>query len=309
MGVEKEYLPVPFHNFSHALDCVHTVGRILTIASTSSFLTELERASLLIAALAHDMGHPGLNNGFLSETGHELALRYNDLSPLENMHCAKLYGITTNPLTDIFQNLSREQYREVRGWCIETILHTDMMLHNAIVKELQMLYQMNTEALNERGEAVPEAPLRLAEIEVFSHPETKRLAKNSILHCADVSNPCKSWTVTTAWAECCLEEFFAQGDREKELGIPVQFLNDREKLNRPNSQIGFIEFMIAPLYTATLRVFPNLKELGEHLSENLASWADVWAKETSPSEEELQKVAARVDKVRSGLLVATKRVL
>jgi len=115
--------------------------------------------------------------------------------------------------------------------------------------------------------------------------------------------------VTTAWAECCLEEFFAQGDREKELGIPVQFLNDREKLNRPNSQIGFIEFMIAPLYTATLRVFPNLKELGENLSENLASWADVWAKETSPSEEELRKVAVRVDKVRSGLLVAIKRVL
>merc|ERR1711956_189756 len=98
--------------------------------------------------------------------------------------------------------------------------------------------------------------------------------------------------------------FFAQGDREKELGIPVQFLNDRKKLNRPNSQIGFIEFMIAPLYTATLRVFPALKELGEHLSDNLASWAD----ESSPSEEELRKVAARVDKVRSGLLVSIKRV-
>jgi len=211
-------------------------------------------------------------------------------------------------MTDIFQKLNKAQYRQVRGWCIETILHTDMMLHNAMVKELQMLYQMNTEAFDERGEAMPEAQLRLAEIEVFSHPESNRLAKNCILHCADVSNPCKAWTVTRSWAECCLEEFFAQGDREKELGIPVQFLNDREKLNRPNSQIGFVEFMIAPLYTATLRVFPGLKELGEHLSENLASWADVWADETSPSEEELRKVVARVDKVQAVLRGATKRV-
>ena len=38
-----------------------------------------------MAALGHDIGHPGVNNGFLSEVGHELAMQYNDRSPLENM--------------------------------------------------------------------------------------------------------------------------------------------------------------------------------------------------------------------------------
>ena len=28
------------------------------------------------------------------------------------------------------------------------------------------------------------------------------------------------------------DEFFAQGDKEKELGIPVGMLNDRDKVNR-----------------------------------------------------------------------------
>merc|ERR1719389_1279103 len=91
------------------------------------FFSELEQFTLLIAGIAHDLGHPGVNNGFLSEVGHELALQYNDRSPLENMHCAKLYTIVANPTTNVFQNLTKDQYKEVRKYCIDTILHTDMM--------------------------------------------------------------------------------------------------------------------------------------------------------------------------------------
>merc|ERR1719378_1613838 len=109
--VEKEYLPNPFHNFSHACDVLHTVCRLMRLINSEGFLVELEQFALLIAAISHDLGHPGVNNGFLSEVGHELALQYNDRAPLENMHCAKLYGIVTTTETNIFGNLSREQYK------------------------------------------------------------------------------------------------------------------------------------------------------------------------------------------------------
>ena len=72
---------------------------------------------------------------------------------------------------------------------------------------------------------------------------------NALLHCADIGNPMKSaleigliglmlrpWEICYQLAHLCLDEFFAQGDMEKERGIPVQMLNDREKVNRPNSQ-------------------------------------------------------------------------
>merc|ERR1719188_398522 len=167
-----------------------------------------------------------------------------------------------------------------------------------------MTYQMNQEVFG-KSDAPP--GMNVAEMEVFTQADTKALVMECILHSADVSNPCRSWETSYAWAMVCLEEFFAQGDQEKMLGIPVQFLNDRDKLNKPNSQIGFIEFMIAPFYAAQIRLWPALHELGENLGSNLAHWADMWEKEVNPAEDEKAKVQGRVTKVRDNLQDAITR--
>merc|ERR1719454_2086241 len=159
---EKEYLPNPFHNFSHASDVAVSVIRIMTSTGSEAFLTELEQFALMIGAIAHDLGHPGVNNGFLAEVSHDLALEYNDKSPLENMHCSKLYTLVKTEEANVFKFLADEQYREVRKHCIEMILHTDMMVHNAMVKELQLMHQINEEAFL--------TSCRAAELEVFSTP-------------------------------------------------------------------------------------------------------------------------------------------
>ena len=43
-AVEKEYLPVPFHSFAHAVDVLHGVSRVLRCICSNSFLTELEES-------------------------------------------------------------------------------------------------------------------------------------------------------------------------------------------------------------------------------------------------------------------------
>mmetsp|Transcript_46727 Transcript_46727/g.108976 ORF Transcript_46727/g.108976 Transcript_46727/m.108976 type:complete len:887 (-) Transcript_46727:124-2784(-) len=308
--IENEYLPNPFHNFAHAVDVLHITAKLLRDMSSECFLTELEQYSLLVAAIGHDLGHPGVNNGFLSEVGHELALQYNDQSVLENMHCAKLYTIIGNREANVFENLTKEQYKECRKVVIETILHTDMMGHMAMVKDLQVTYEMNCEVFERHGVIVDGVPAEMMpdEHEVFSKDEaTKLLVMSTVLHAADVSNPCRAWEVTHAWAWKCLEEFFEQGDREKEFGIPVQFLNDRDKLNRPNSQIGFIEFMIAPFVVAQVRLWPKLHEMGDSLTNNLALWEEEWNKEVSPAEEERNKVLGRVARVKDNMEAAKMR--
>jgi len=315
-AVQKEYPPNPFHSFSHAVDVAHGVSKMMRLMTSDLFLEELEQYALLIAALGHDIGHLGVNNGFLLEVGHDLALQYNDRSPLENMHCAKLYSIVANPEANIFQMLSKEQYKAARKQCIETILHTDMMSHQALVKELQMTYQVNSEVFAPQGRSRRSVRISMRtsrkscvgiETDVFAQPDVKILTLETILHSADVSNQCRTWEVSHQWAFLVLEEFFAQGDQEKQLGIPVQFLNDRENLNRPNSQIGFIEFVIAPFFAAQIRLWPGLRELGDNLSNNIRNWEDLWVNESCPPEEEKEKVSSRVLKVSDSLEAASLR--
>jgi high affinity cGMP-specific 3',5'-cyclic phosphodiesterase 9 len=45
----------------------------------------------------------------------ELAIRYNDISPLENHHCAVAFQILNNPSCNIFANISEEAFKEIRS--------------------------------------------------------------------------------------------------------------------------------------------------------------------------------------------------
>ena len=83
----------PYHNFRHAFDVTQTVYLLLTNAQAASLLSYIEIFAILIAALVHDVGHPGLNNNFQIATSSMLALRYNDRSILENHHCATGYTL------------------------------------------------------------------------------------------------------------------------------------------------------------------------------------------------------------------------
>ena len=43
-----------------------------------------------------------------------------------------------------------------------------------------------------------------------------------------------------------MEEFFKQGDKEQEQGLEFSPLCDRQNTMVPQSQIGFIDFIVAP---------------------------------------------------------------
>merc|ERR1712113_820499 len=86
----------------------------------------------------------GRSNQFLAETGHHLALLYNDTSPLENMHCSTLFQICSNPKSNVFRNVPKEQKLAVRKVCINAILNTDNAQHFDMVKEVSRIYEMGS---------------------------------------------------------------------------------------------------------------------------------------------------------------------
>ena len=74
-----------YHNFKHGFDCSHTVRVFHDAFGLTSKFSVLETLSTVVAAILHDVGHPGLNNSFHVQQQTALALRYNDTSVLENV--------------------------------------------------------------------------------------------------------------------------------------------------------------------------------------------------------------------------------
>lgn len=289
-----------YHTWFHAVDVVHCCYRFLTLFDCASYMGGLERFSLLVAAVGHDLGHPGMNNAFLIETSHELALRYNDISPLESMHSARLFELLGDPRCDIFSLLSRQQCLELRQLIIPTILHTDNSKHFEMVKEVQTLYELNSEALDVGKEVYTTSKSEWPPpgvVECLRAPESRKLLLKLCLHTADISNPMKPFRVCRIWASQVFEEFFQQGDTEQRLGVPVQAMNDRGKVNRAFSQVGFIELMVSPLVFGALKILPPLEANAEMLVQNAKSWYDVWLKDTkpAPSEEDKEALFDRIE--------------
>ena len=93
---------------------------------------------MLVAAIAHDVGHLGVNNAFLVKTRHDLAMIHNDKSPLENMHCSQLYEMLKKPEWNIMSTLNDSQWRESRKIILSLILGTDMAHHFDQVSKCQV---------------------------------------------------------------------------------------------------------------------------------------------------------------------------
>ena len=94
-----------------------------------------------------------------------------------------------------------------------------------------------------------------------------------MLHLADISNPAKGDPMFKLWTDRCLDEFFAQGDKEREMGLAISPNCDRNTTKRPDSQIGFINFVVKPAYEVLADVIPNVREtILPVIESNLSYW-------------------------------------
>ncbi|MEJ1278304.1 hypothetical protein NN561_009226 [Cricetulus griseus] len=94
-----------------------------------------------------------------------------------------------------------------------------------------------------------------------------------ILHAADISHPAKTWELHYRWTMALMEEFFRQGDKEAELGLPFSPLCDRKSTMVAQSQIGFIDFIVEPTFslltdTTEKIVIPLIEESAKSESSN-----------------------------------------
>uniref|UniRef100_A0A6P4EVK3 Phosphodiesterase n=1 Tax=Drosophila rhopaloa TaxID=1041015 RepID=A0A6P4EVK3_DRORH len=212
----------PYHNNLHAVDVMQTIHYCLCNTGLMNWLTDLEIFASLLAALLHDYEHTGTTNNFHVMSGSETALLYNDRAVLENHHASASFRLLREDDCNILSHLSREEFRELRGLVIEMVLGTDMTNHFQQMKAMRQLLTLQEATID------------------------KQKVLSLVLHCCDISHPAKQWGVHHRWTMLLLEEFFRQGDLEKELGLPFSPLCDRNNTLVAESQICFIDFIVEP---------------------------------------------------------------
>ena len=254
-----------YHNSMHGADVTHSSYIFITHSNAEKLAKTnlLDILSIIIAALGHDLGHPGLTNMFHMNDSTDIAITYNDISIFENYHASLLFRTLRKSENNIFEKLSNIDYKIIRKRMISEILSTDMANHGKVVSVIKSKI-----VLNENNEF----RLNLLSGNEQTKNEEQQSLLDFILHLADLAHNTKLFDVSLKWVTLLSEEFWRQGDLEKKKNLPVSFLCDREKYNIPQSQKGFITGFIVPTFEIMVTVFPSLKFTLDNANNNLKEW-------------------------------------
>nr|XP_018264117.1 uncharacterized protein I303_03997 [Kwoniella dejecticola CBS 10117]OBR86275.1 hypothetical protein I303_03997 [Kwoniella dejecticola CBS 10117] len=288
------HAPNPYHNYVHAIDVLQATYMFLAqigVAPPFSYMRDwtpekpawrrtdpsdreisvgTRRArevmrpqdvlGVLIAAMGHDVGHPGLSNAFMKNARVPLSQVYDDKSVLENMHCMLIvqllrkhgFGfLIEGPQLSAIHRLDQKGFRRV---LYSTVLATDMSLHFAWIQRLKDF---------DEG---------LREGEVGEDEYDRVMICQALIKCADISNPTRPIDVSQHWSSVLLEEWAKQASLESDLDLPVSVVASADAALQAKGQIGFIDLFTLPLFEAVSEALPELQVYADSCADN----RDVW---------------------------------
>ncbi|ORX63143.1 HD-domain/PDEase-like protein [Hesseltinella vesiculosa] len=226
----------------------------------SEMFTSIDVLALLFASLGHDIGHPGLTNMFLVRTSNPLAMLYNDRSVLENFHATVFFNILQyHGFRSNGGWLSPQDFVRFRSVIVQSILATDMGLHDEYVRRIQELKTIINNS------PVDPSLTNLVEPKVL-------LICGSLIKCADISNCARPFHLAKRWAKILKEEFSEQGDLEKCLGLPVLPFLDREQIGLAQFQLDFKRTSAAKLFESVADIIPDMQYSVVILKANCDAW-------------------------------------
>ncbi|KAL5037160.1 hypothetical protein RTP6_004631 [Batrachochytrium dendrobatidis] len=245
---------LPYHNAIHATDVLHCMSFLANDEKIKQITSDVEVFSMYLAAIIHDHDHPGFTNNFLVNTNDQKALLYNDKSVLENHHVASSFNVLLQPENNFLSHLSKSDFKAIREIVVDLVLATDLTQHFTLLSMFKA---------------------KVASSETFDPYETREdrmLLYKIMMKCSDVSNPSKDMQLYESWCRLISEEFYRQGDMEKKLCLPVSPYMDRDNVNIPSSQVGFIDYVVMPLFDA-LDKFQPIPNILNRLQKNREYWA------------------------------------
>lgn len=262
LRIEAGYNKVPYHNSIHAADVVQTTHYFMVQPLLLPFMSAMHLLAGILAGAVHDYAHPGVNNAFEVATRSQLAIQYNDVAVLENMHTSSLFQLMREEDMNVLAAFSNEDYRKIRQLIVGLVLGTDMSKHfedfakfKARLAQIRPQQDMSLRSIPSLGHLQPQAPVALITVATDA-----QFFLQIAMHTADVSNPAKPLVHYRRWVTMVMEEFFGQGDQERDRGLPISTFFDRRQPNIPKFQLGFIDFIVLPLFQEWAKVVEDVNQ-------------------------------------------------
>lgn len=230
----------PYHNAIHAIDVTHRYNYFIVSGNLMKYISDLDIMAALLASVIHDFQHPGVNNEFLIKKSHAKAVRYNDISVLENHHLASAFAVLLDQNCDITIDLTEDQYWVLRTSIIKMVMSTDLKLQEDTIGSFK----------NYRG--LPNFP---------NNDKEKQILMNMAMRISDYGNPLQPHDLYFKWMALMMEEFYQQGDIEDHLQMDYSspFMNRRET-NPYATQLSFINIVVEPMALIWVEFLPDIKE-------------------------------------------------
>jgi hypothetical protein len=189
--IESGYHPDNcYHNCTHAADVAQALHCLLMEPKLYRHMTPQELLALFIAALCHDLDHPGVNQSFLLNTSSYLACIHGHTSILEQHHCRATKAVLRE--AGLLDHLPDWQRLEITSHMEELILSTDFTRHKTFMATFEDML-------------ISDQPIDL------SDPSVRKFVLVIAIKAADVSNPTRPLEISRTWSEHIMEEFFRQG--------------------------------------------------------------------------------------------------
>lgn len=103
-------------------------------------------------------------------------------------------------------------------------------------------------------------------------PQQRLILCQIILHAADISNALRPWPICLSWSNLVCEEFFGQGEAERENNLKVSPNMDRSQVSQTTIGLQFGDFVVSPYFEIFAALFPKADELLQTLAENRKQW-------------------------------------
>ena len=253
--VSHNYYNNPYHNFKHAVSVLQFVHLLINKIEIKKYFSDYEIFGLLIAALVHDIGHPGHTNLFEINNKSHLALKYNDKSVLENHHCSLTFYLIHSKEINLFENLDKQNFSIVRNMIIECVLSTDMKYHEDLVSNLENI---------------------LFSGYICETQQDRLLLGKILLHISDLSNQLRPFDISYQCSIDLRNEFTNQIKKEEILNLPsLDFMKLTSDKSFYSSEHYFSSNVVKSMWDFFVKIFPELNEYYNNLNININKWKEI----------------------------------